>query len=126
MEDVQSTSKFVQSNVQEDSDDSDDIMFVDVPAKEKKAEEDIFFIDPPLHEQAVHPASTAMNAVLTQAQLPGENQADELALIVESCQEQEPMAQAEEPVAIAGSKTRATYKRPWINNAVDKTLPHGP
>ncbi|KAI3419154.1 hypothetical protein GPALN_006915 [Globodera pallida] len=98
MEDVQSTSKFVQSKVQEDSDDSDDIMIVDVPANEKKEEESIFFIDPPLHEQAVHPASAAMNAVLAEAELPGENQADELALIVESCQAQEPIAQADASV----------------------------
>ncbi|KAI3416318.1 hypothetical protein GPALN_005856 [Globodera pallida] len=67
---VQSTSKFVEPNVQSDSDDSDDIIIVDAPAKEKKEEENIIFIDPPLHEQAVHPASTAMNAVLTQAELP--------------------------------------------------------
>uniref|UniRef100_A0A914IA57 ATP-dependent DNA helicase n=2 Tax=Globodera rostochiensis TaxID=31243 RepID=A0A914IA57_GLORO len=97
MEDVQSTSKIVQSNVQLD-DDSDDIMIVDVPPKEKKVEESIFFIDPSLHEQAEHPASAAMNAVLTQAELPGENQADELALIVESCQVQEPIAQANEVI----------------------------
>uniref|UniRef100_A0A914HN24 ATP-dependent DNA helicase n=1 Tax=Globodera rostochiensis TaxID=31243 RepID=A0A914HN24_GLORO len=98
MEDGQSSSKGVQSNVQEDSDDSDDIMIVDVPANEKKVEESMFFIDPPLHEQAEHPASAAINAVLAEAQLPGENQADELALIVESCQAQEPIAQAAEVV----------------------------
>uniref|UniRef100_A0A914HS81 Ubiquitin-like protease family profile domain-containing protein n=1 Tax=Globodera rostochiensis TaxID=31243 RepID=A0A914HS81_GLORO len=97
MEDVQSTSKIFQSNVQLD-DDSDDIIIVDVPTKEEKVEEGIFF-NTPKNEEAVH------SAVQAQAAVPGENLPNELGLVVDSCTAQEPIAQIDDDAIFVRPKT---------------------
>ncbi|KAI3419802.1 hypothetical protein GPALN_004234 [Globodera pallida] len=76
MEDVQSTSKFVQPNEQANFDnisvdDCDAIICVDVTPKGNNEEEDMFFIDPPKSEEAVHLASQVVQTVQAQAETKG-------------------------------------------------------